>query len=158
MKDRLIIGIDPDLRKNGVAFIKNGKVKDLANLSMIDLVEMIVNTECFEDPLFVLEDVEAIKTTVFKQKRKGGISDLRTSENIGKVKAVKILIKEALDHYGCDYKEVKPLRGDVKKAKKDAKYFNLITGWNKSSNQDNRDAALLALFGINKSYDKLKYD
>jgi len=40
---------------------------------------------------------------------------------------------------------MKPLRGSVKKAKNDAKLFNKITGWEGKSNQDKRDAALLAM-------------
>jgi hypothetical protein len=66
------------------------------------------------------------------------------------VKGVARVLVECLESMGADVVQVKPLRGPIKKAKTDRVYFNRVTGWAGSSNEDKRDAALLALFGVLK--------
>ena len=139
---QLVIGIDPDLQASGVALVREGVIVGLNNLRFFDLIEFI---NANRQASFVVEDVEANKPTFNRHLR--AKANARVSQNVGQVKAVARLITEYLESRGLDYIKVKPLMGQVKIAKKDAAYFNRLTGWENRSNEDNRDAALLALYG-----------
>jgi hypothetical protein len=164
------IGIDPDLTKSGVAIIEQGKITQLNNLRFLDLIAHVVAMHQSQASLAVLlEDVDNKKPVFPKRLHKGAVKghnpllqyvghsgsntgnsqaiNLSIAEDLGKVKATARLIKEALEHHGVRVILVKPLRGPIKTAKKNSAYFNKLTGWTGRSNEDNRDAALLALFG-----------
>ena len=71
------------------------------------------------------------------------------SQKVGQVKAVATLLIETITTAGYQVKPCRPLVGGHKaRCKKDAAYFNQLTGWAGRSNEDCRDAALIALFGV----------
>lgn len=143
----MIIGIDPDLVKNGVAIVENGKLMDLSAKSMVELIKFIAVVHKREPKLTVaLEDVEANKP-VFNRKGVNAAAKLKIAQNVGQVKATARHIKAFLDDMGVNVVMVKPLKGTVKAAKTNAVVFNNLTGWKGTSSEDKRDAALLALFG-----------
>lgn len=145
----LVIGIDPDLVKSGVAVSFNGSLSQLYALSFPELLEFAKakHVEHGNRVEFIVEEVEADKTT-YNRKKTNEHQMRKIAQNVGQVKAVKRVLVECLQHEGIPVRLVRPLRGEYKKqAKNDAKYFNRITGWTSGSNQDKRDAALLALFG-----------
>lgn len=145
----LVIGIDPDLVKSGVAVSFNGSLSQLYALSFPELLEFAKDkhAEHGNRVEFIVEEVEADKTTY----QRAGMNQnkmRKIAQNVGQVKGVKRVLVECLQHEGIPVRLVKPLKGAYKKkAKTDAKFFNQLTGWSGSSNEDNRDAALLALFG-----------
>jgi len=145
---RLVVGIDPDLVKSGVAEVYDGKVMDMKALSFPDLLDWAVG-KVFVGALFVVEDVEADATT-YHRSGTNGRQHARIAQNVGQVKGVARVLVECLESMGADVVQVKPLRGPIKKAKADRVYFNRVTGWAGSSNEDKRDAALLALFGVGR--------
>jgi hypothetical protein len=163
------IGIDPDLTKSGVALVVNGKIVFLKSIGFGELIAYVVGLNNQQGLVTVLlEDVDN-KKPVFpkrlKQANKGQSPllqfvghapsqsgsaakvNMSIAEDLGKVKATARLIKELLEDNGVTVKLVKPLRGPIKAAKKNSAYFNKITGWTGRSNEDTRDAALIALFG-----------
>ncbi|MEL4294057.1 hypothetical protein [Shewanella xiamenensis] len=162
------IGIDPDLTKSGVATVADGKVQQLKSMGFSELIEFVVISAASSPCAVLLEDVDN-KKPVFASKLKrtakgqnpllayvghapsqGGSEfkiNMSKAEDLGKVKATARLIKEVLEGKGITVTLVKPLRGQVKKAKDSSVYFNKITGWTGRSNADTRDAALIALFG-----------
>jgi hypothetical protein len=163
------VGIDPDLTKSGVAVVVNGKIIFIKSLGFSELIAYVVGLTHEHGVVTVLlEDVDN-KKPVFpkrlKQTNKGqnpllqyvghapsqsGSAmkvNLSIAEDLGKVKATARLIKEVLEDNGIRVQFVKPLRGPIKAAKKNSNYFNKITGWTGRSNEDSRDAALIALFG-----------
>lgn len=141
---RLLVGIDPDLTKSGIALVQNSKVLDLMALSFPDLLET-AKTLVSQGALFVVEDVEYDKTT-YHRANTNVKKHAKIAQNVGQVKGVARVLVECLLHMGADVVQIKPLTGPIKrKAKEDAAYFNRITGWEKSSNADKRDAAMLAL-------------
>lgn len=148
------LGIDADIEKSGVAVVENGKIKVLHKLSFPDLVTFVVELSSQREVQVMLEDVEANKPIFWRdikgtpeQKRKINLS---IAQKVGMVKAVARLIRQALESKGITVHMIKPLKGNVKKAKEDAAYFNQITGWDKRSNEDGRDAALIAMYGVIK--------
>lgn len=142
----LIIGIDPDLKASGVGIVTRNKIRELKNMPFPELIEFITALAADNEIIVKLEDVNNWKSV--KNRSGAGERAMRKiSQNVGQVKATATLIKEMLNSKGVDVHLVKPLRGPVKQAKKSRVYFNKLTGWDGSSNEDNRDAALIALFG-----------
>ncbi|SEG12939.1 hypothetical protein [Marinobacterium lutimaris] len=143
------IGIDPDLVKCGVAVTENGKVLELLALHYHDLQAFITEHSDPEQYKYVLENVEVDGTYYEKPGRDRGSRGKRdkVNQNVGQVKAVGRFIGDWLERQGANYEMVTPLQGTAKKAKKDAVFFRQVTGWYGKSNQDTRDAAMLALFG-----------
>jgi hypothetical protein len=145
----LVIGIDPDLVKSGVAVSFNGSLSQLYALSFPELLEFAKSkyAEHGERVEFIVEEVEADKTT-YNRKKTNEHQMRKIAQNVGQVKGVKRVLVECLQHEGIAVRLVKPLKGVYKKkAKADAKFFNQLTGWTGSSNEDKRDAGLLALYG-----------
>lgn len=143
-QSRLLVGIDPDLTKSGIALVQGGKILELDALSFPDLLEQAKAMKS-QGALFVVEDVEHDKTTYHRAKTNTR-QHTRIAQNVGQVKGVARVMVQCLLHMGADVVQIKPLTGQVKaKAKGDASYFNRITGWDKGSNADKRDAAMLAL-------------
>ena len=59
------------------------------------------------------------------------------------------MLVEMLKSMGAEVRQIKLLIGiNKKKATYDAKFFNQLTGWQSTSNEDKGDAALVALFGV----------
>lgn len=143
----LIIGIDPDLKASGVAIVVRNKISELKNMPFPELIEYITALAADNEITVKLEDVNAWRSV--KHRAGTGPAAMRKiSQNVGQVKATASLIKEMLNSKGIEVHLVKPLKGKVKmQAKKNSAYFNKLTGWTGSSNEDNRDAALIALHG-----------
>ena len=142
---RLVVGIDPDLVKSGVAVARGGSLVHIDALSFPDLLRF-VKEMAPDQPVVIIEDVETDSTTYHR----GGTNarqHARIAQNVGQVKGVKRVLVECLIAEGVNVEQVKPLRGPIKRAKNDAAYFNKITGWTGRTNEDKRDAALLALWG-----------
>lgn len=142
----ITIGIDPDLDKSGLAIIEEGKITAMSKYSFPELIELLTdmkkNGEIFK---VYLEDPEANKPVFFRKGNQKVM--LKIAQNVGQVKAVARLINECLLFNSVTCHKIKPLVGYAKKAKRDSELFNKITGWEKRSNEDCRDAALIALFG-----------
>lgn len=143
----LIIGIDPDLKASGVAIVVRNKISELKNMPFPELIEYITALAADNEITVKLEDVNAW-SSVKHRAGTGPAAMRKISQNVGQVKAVATLIKQSLNSKGIEVHLVKPLKGEVKmQAKKNSAYFNKLTGWTGSSNEDNRDAALIALHG-----------
>ena len=141
-----VLGIDPDLVKSGVAIWKGKELLDLKSLSLLDLFTWIQSADA-AGVLFVLEDVEANKP-VFRRKGQNIRQMQRIAQNVGQVKAIARQIRQVLDQVGAEYVMVPPLKGPMKQPKRNAELFKKMTGWQGSSNEDKRDAAMLALYVI----------
>lgn len=138
----LVVGIDPDLKKSGVAVVSDGKLQTLDVLKLLDLIEFI--SEHKHCAHFVIENVNHDKATYIRPGTNKNVMQ-NISQKVGMVKAIGAVLEEILTDLGAEFTSMKPLRGSVKKAKNDAELFNRMTGWEGKSNQDKRDAALLAL-------------
>ena len=144
----ITIGIDPDFVKSGVAVIHGKTIIHLESLSFVDMFEYIAAAGPKEEVLIKLENPSAIKPLFgAKVKNKRAVRE-KICQDVGKCKATGSLIQQVLEIQGYKVKLVTPLKGPVKRmAKSSDKYFNQITGWKGRSNEDKRDAALVALYG-----------
>ncbi|HAB71517.1 MAG TPA: hypothetical protein DCE34_11750 [Acinetobacter nosocomialis] len=138
---QIIIGIDPDLEKSGVAILGNDL--QLKNLTFPETVELFRNEQ------------DSIKKVVieagWKNKkanfRVGGGHSRQVNEQIarriGMNHATGILLAEIAQALGLAVLLVKPT-----KSKLNADEFNKITGWQGRTNQEQRDAGML-IWGMN---------
>lgn len=150
----LIIGIDPDLIASGVAVVtERNAVVELQRVKFSRLVDfMHLQAAKVEGRIIIkMEDPNTIKPTfprILPTAMNRQAVNNRISQNVGQVKAVATLILEVLTDAGFNVVACRPLVGGHKaRCKKDADYFNKLTGWEGRSNEDSRDAAMIALFG-----------
>lgn len=150
----LIIGIDPDLTASGVAVVTSEKrIVEMKRVKFTELETFILSQAMKVDGriLIRMEDPNMIAPTfpraLPKALNRQAVNN-RISQNVGQVKAVATLILEIMKANGYNIIPCRPLQGGHKaRCKKDAQYFNQVTGWTGRSNEDCRDAALIALFG-----------
>lgn len=137
---RIVIGVDPDSDKHGVAIYVDGNLCDLASLNRIDLIKRAISYRdkgC--DVMLSIEDVMANQSTW----RASGAASKKVAAKMGHgigrlYQALHELIRD-LEENGFEYKLHK-----VSSNWKDAagkKLFEKVTGWNSRSNEDTRSAA-----------------
>ncbi|MBP8005848.1 MAG: hypothetical protein KAZ18_02985 [Acinetobacter sp.] len=133
----LIIGIDPDLDKSGVA-VKSKNDMRLLNLNFVELKALIEN-ECAVIKKVVVEAGWLNEKANFhyrpNQTKSAGE---RIAKNVGENHATGKLITQLIESMGIPVQLVKPTR-----SKLSSDDFKRITGWSKRSNQEQRDAAML---------------
>lgn len=146
----IVFGIDPDLVKSGTAVVIDGVIKDIKSMAFPELVgfaeDLRSSASMSGDVLTVIMEDPEVNKPIFNRVGVKGRALLKVAQNVGQVKAAARLIAEMLESKGIFVIKVKPVTGHAKRAKKDAKFFNEITGWSGRSNEDCRDAAIIAIF------------
>jgi hypothetical protein len=151
MKPDCIIAIDPDVDKSGVAELRTGDrllgATSLTFPQLLDFFQFVKREMITAKGLTVTVVVEAgwlnaISNYHTKADRKGQ----RIAKNVGANHQVGKMIVEMCRHYGIDVVEVRPLKKmwkgkDGKITHKELAAFTGITG---RTNQESRDAALIA--------------
>lgn len=133
----LIIGIDPDLEKSGVAVLKDGSLR-LDNMRFYDLTQYFeVNKDQIKKVVIEagwLNKKSNLHSRYGQSKRAGE----RIAKNVGENHATGKLLVEMAESLGLAVVLVKPT-----KSKKNSEEFNRITGWQGRTNQEQRDAGML---------------
>lgn len=144
----IIIGIDPDMVASGLAVVEAKGILKLQSVKLPDLVPTIQAIGRPGEVTIKLENPEANKGLFASRSNKNKAVSVAIAMSVGKVQATAHHIQELLIAAGYTVKMVTPLKGPLKRQAKDsAEYFNKVTGWTGRSNQDQRDAALIALWG-----------
>lgn len=135
----IIIGVDPDSKKHGVAIYIDGA---LSALHKSNNQELLINTAVSKhlnrDILFSIEDICA-NNFVYSRNNKGNKSvTSKIAMSIGKCQQAQKELMMWLDYYGVKYVLHKPQKGNWAKNKAQ---FEKITGWTGRSNEDTRSAA-----------------
>lgn len=134
----LIIGIDPDLEKSGVAIL--GQSLELKNLTFSETVNLF-RSQQDQIKKVVIEAGWLNKKSNFRYGHSKNAGE-RIAKNVGENHATGKLLAEMAKECGLAVVLVRPTR-----TKLDAEQFNCITGWQGRTNQEQRDAALL-IFGM----------
>ncbi|MGQ0755919.1 hypothetical protein ACT4ZN_15715 [Acinetobacter baumannii] len=139
---QIIIGIDPDLEKSGVAVLKDGLLR-LDNMRFYDLTQYFeVNKDQIKKVVIEagwLNKKSNLHGRIGQSKRAGE----RIAKNVGENHATGKLIAEMAQSFGLPIVLVKPT-----KTKLNAEQFSKITGWQGRTNQEQRDAGML-VWGMN---------
>ncbi|HEO1789223.1 TPA: hypothetical protein VAM21_001945 [Acinetobacter baumannii] len=134
---QIIIGIDPDLEKSGVAVLKDGLLR-LDNMRFYDLTQYFeVNKDQIKKVVIEagwLNKKSNLHGHIGQSKRAGE----RIAKNVGENHATGKLLVEMAESLGLTVVLVKPT-----KSKKNSEEFNRITGWQGRTNQEQRDAGML---------------
>ena len=145
-KVKILIGIDPDTEKSGFAFIdkSNLNVIQLKNLTFFELFSVLSEIKNkYQPPYF---DIEIYIECGFLNKGNrhkvfGGSLSLNSKigERIGANHEVAKKICEMSDFLEIKYNKIKPTRSKIK----NSNVFKKITGYDKRTNQEQRDALML---------------
>ena len=144
-----IIGIDPDIEKCGVCELVDGKIKDLYCLSVPELIDKIVPW-CIEQGYRIgIENTLKVSAVYSKNRKESPRVNEKIANSVGKVQGVtKVIIDYIYLHTG-----EKPLlvpAGVGRQTKNKAGLFRTITGWERRTNEDMRDAYAIAIYSQNK--------
>ena len=145
--DKIIIGIDPDSDKHGVAIYRDSKLIKLESLRLIDLIELL-NKPCTADSIGLhIEDVCANNAAFIKKGVKNAAASTAINRSIGKCQQAQIELERIASHYG-----IKIVKHKISKIwKKDKAQFEKVTGWVGRSNEDTRSAAYFGWLGLKNS-------
>ena len=138
------IGIDPDTEKSGSAVWSTTEkaFKDISTLAFFDLIALIerYNEKGFELIVFI-EAGWLIKKSNWhvKKGQKKSVGE-KIAKDVGANHQVGKLIAEYCENKKITYALIKP------QGKKNKAEFKRITGWEKVTNPEKRDAAML-VFG-----------
>ncbi|MGL3036255.1 hypothetical protein [Acinetobacter baumannii] len=139
---QIIIGIDPDLEKSGVAILGNDL--QLKNLTFPETVELFRNEQDSIKKVVIEAGWENKKANF---RVDGGHSrqvNEQIARRVGMNHATGILLAEIAQALGLAVLLVKPT-----KSKLNADEFNKITGWQGRTNQEQRDAGML-IWGMSR--------
>lgn len=140
---RVVIGIDPDVSKNGVAMYQDGKLVELKALCFCELQKYTLS---FESPLVVVEDVMKNTATFASKGLRSEGQKRKKSYQVGRVAQVGHHIIQFLEAEGIDYR-LKPIASHWKK---NPEQFKRFTGWVGRSNEDTRSAAYFGFLEAQK--------
>jgi hypothetical protein len=138
MKQQItLIGIDPDTEKSGVA-IKSDELK-LYNMSFFELYDILTTFKPETEKIKVYIECGFLNRGN-RHKVSGGSLELNSKigERIGANHEVAKKICEMCEHLKIEFIQVRPTKTKTK-----SDYFKKITGYNKRTNQEQRDACLL---------------
>ena len=129
----IVWGVDPDSGRHGVAMYEDGKLVELANLTLMDIILHLGGLDC----LFSIENVLQNKF-VYARNEHNKKAQSNIAMKIGRCQQAQIELMRALDYYNIPYVLHAPQKGNWAKNKA---LFEKVTGWNKRSNEDTRSAA-----------------
>lgn len=136
----MIIGIDPDLEKSGVAVI-DGSLQ-LFNLTFPELMELFSENKDKIKKVVIEAGWLNKKSNFHARYGQSKNAGERIAKNVGENHATGKLIAQMAEYYGFKVLLVRPTC-----KKLNAEEFNRLTGWTGRSNQETRDASLL-IFGM----------
>lgn len=150
MSMRIIVGIDPDVKKSGIAVVdaNTGKIVELLNLNFVAYLKFVKRRQ-FEIVKIVLSAGWLINKSNFHrldQKISKQMGE-KLAEGVGRNHQVGILQKEVAEALGIVIQELRP-QGKVE----DHQAFVRMTGYTgKQTNPETRDAGMLVYGMTSKS-------
>lgn len=135
---KILIGIDPDVDKNGVAS-NDGTNVDLLNLTYFELFEYMKAKQETYDHLLVFVEAGWLNKSNWHKKEGGSAAlNAKIGSYTGANHETGKKICEMLDYLKIPYKEIKPTKSKV-----NARTFEMLTKFKGRYNQEQRDAYML---------------
>lgn len=136
----IIVGIDPDAEKHGVAVYEDGQLIHLARCQAIEIME-----HHEEGTIYSIENVIANQFIYGRNIKGNKTVQSKIAMSVGRVQQAQIELMRVMDHYDMPYVLHKPQSGNWAK---DRAMFERITGWTGSSNEDTRAAAFFGALAL----------
>ena len=143
----IILGIDPDSDKHGVAEYWDGELVNLRSMRLIDLRDLLEDIRPRYELEVHIEDVNGVSAAFMARDKRANIHiKLKMAQSIGMCKQAQIEIERL-----CEHLEIKIVKHKISKMwKKDKAQFEKVTGWTGRSNEDTRSAAYFGFLGLDK--------
>lgn len=137
---RIIIGIDPDVDKSGVAINIDGKI-ELTTLTFFALLELLKKHK--DENIFVIVEGGWLNKSNWHKKEKGSAAlNAKIGSHTGANHETGRKIVEMLDYLSIKHRVVRPSRRKLA-----AEEFKKLTKYRYSTNQEKRDSYML-IFGL----------
>jgi len=140
----IIVGVDPDSDKHGVAIYENGNLEILTQWRLIELIDFSIG-EDKSSVLFSVEDVMANNFVYKRNEKKSKKVQSEIHRCTGRCQQSQVELIRMLEHHGVKYKLHKPMRGNWAGNKM---LFERLTGWTGRSNKDTRSAAFFGYLAL----------
>jgi len=134
----LIIGIDPGV-SNGIAIYKDGKLDRLETHTVSNIIEFLKIVK-FNKCKVIIED-SRLQSYLFTGSASKRHTALKIARDVGGVDMICRIIESICLIYDEEFIAISP---KSKGKKLNAEEFKIATGWEKQSNQHERDAAMIA--------------
>lgn len=139
---KLVVGIDPDSDRHGVAFYRDG---ELTGLGMMRRVEILEDIRFLPGLIVSIEDVCA-NNFIYTRNNKGSREvHGKVALSVGRCQQAQTELMRDLEHYGISFVLHKPQKGNWAKNKAQ---FEKVTGWKARSNEDTRSAAYFGYLAL----------
>ena len=142
----LIVGIDPDSDKHGLAILSGRKIVTLQSLDTDALVTRLKTEAMMNQLLIKLEDVNHIPA-IYPRPGQSRQQMLKIAQNVGACKQNAKYLLQRLVGAGLAVNLVNPLPKLLSGKLHTHDSFVRLTGWDGRSNADTRDAAMIAFNG-----------
>lgn len=138
----IVVGVDPDSDKHGVAVYKDG---ELIELTCMDNPELVTRLKQYDGVIVSIENVKANKA-VYRQHSSNRVrAQGEIGRCLGLVQQSQIELEKWLYLYGIAFVLHKPQKGNWAKNKEQ---FEKATGWKGRSNADTRSAAFFGYLAL----------
>ncbi len=134
---KIVIGIDPDIDKNGIA-VKSKDEFTLHNWRFFELFDNLKALDREQIVLVIIEGGWLNKGNWHKQEKGSASINTKIGQHTGANHETGKKIAEMMEYLGLPYKIVKPTQTKV-----NAKLFKMITKYEGRTNQEQRDAYML---------------
>jgi len=143
---RIIIGIDPDSSKHGVAIYENGKLIHLKSMPLTELMGVFRKYE-HQNPVVHIENVCGNNAVFMKEKtlHKKVAEAKARGRTLGMCQQAQKEAERMAEYYGIEV--VKRKISKQWKSQSSKRLFELATGWKGRSNEDTRSAAYFGFMG-----------
>lgn len=144
---KVIMGIDPDGKRYGVAIYRNSQLTELLNLNIIELYEHIAKMMKLDDIEIHLEDVKRSKAVWHAQGMNKSVAAM-AAQKVGMCKQSQTCIEQLAEKLKIPV-VLHRVSSQWKKGN-DKKMFERITGWQGRSNEETRSAAWFGYQGTKR--------
>lgn len=138
LNEKILIGIDPDVDKSGVAFL-NGSELILQNLTFFELFDYFKSLkEKYKNPIVYIECGFLNKSNWHSKEIGSAALNAKIGERTGANFETAKKIVEMCEYLKISHYQIKPTKSKITNA-----YFKSITGIKAVTNQEQRDAFML---------------
>lgn len=144
---KVIMGIDPDSSKYGIAIYRDGNLAELHNMNIIELYEHITTMMKFDEIEIHLEDVKRTKAVWHAQGMNKSVAAM-AAQKVGMCKQSQTCIEQLAEKLKIPV-VLHRVSSQWKKGN-DKKMFERATNWQGRSNEETRSAAWFGYQGARK--------
>ncbi|ALO46587.1 hypothetical protein [Pseudohongiella spirulinae] len=146
MSGPVVVGLDPDSKRHGVAVYRNGQLEQLLMLSLVELRAWL-DANSTERFLFSIEDVLSQNFVYARNSKSSKAAHAKVALSVGRCQQAQEEVMRELDAREVPYHLHKPARGNWANNKDQ---FERVTGWRSSSNPETRSAAYFGFIASRK--------